>query len=320
MRTQIPSRVAAAVLAAMALAVSGCTLDKQDAPSLIGPSGPALSLLITATPDVLPRDGTSMSTVTIRARDPEGKPVIGQRLVVGTSAGTLSQTEVTTDSNGTATFGLIAPANSQGVTSALITATPIGTNFDNSASRTLSVALSGPSVPTASYTFSPSSPGQYDLVVFTGSSTLDGSACSTCSYAWDFGDSSTATGQTATHRYGARGSYVATLTVTSAAGVKATSSKTISIGAAQAITAAITVSPTNPKVGDTVYFDGRGSTTPDGVSISSYAWDFGNGGTATESTASTTYDKARIFTVRLTVTDTLGRTGTTTTTVTVAAP
>lgn len=62
--------------------------------------------------------------------------------------------------------------------------------------------------------------------------------------------------------------------------------------------------------------DGRGSVDPDG-SVTAYAWDFGDGGTATGSTASHTYAAGGSYTVRLTVTDNLGQSGTAERTVTV---
>src|SRR3712207_9500800 len=52
----------------------------------------------------------------------------------------------------------------------------------------------------------------------------------------------------------------------------------------------------------------------------SYAWDFGNGATATGATASHTYAAAGEYTVTLTVTDAAGATATTTKVVTVTAP
>ena len=78
--------------------------------------------------------------------------------------------------------------------------------------------------------------------------------------------------------------------------------------------AAITSSTT----GLTASVDGTGSTDSDGT-ISGYAWNFGDGGTATGATATHTYATAGTYTVTLTVTDNGGATGTTTKTVTVTA-
>ena len=65
--------------------------------------------------------------------------------------------------------------------------------------------------------------------------------------------------------------------------------------------------------------DGTGSSDGDGT-IANYGWDFGDGGTATGVTANRTYAVAGSYTVRLTVTDDDGSTGTTTRTVTATEP
>nr|WP_241429108.1 PKD domain-containing protein [Agrococcus sp. ARC_14] len=69
----------------------------------------------------------------------------------------------------------------------------------------------------------------------------------------------------------------------------------------------------------TVTTDGRGSSDSDGT-IAGYAWQFGDGSTATGATASRTYAEAGTYTVRLTVTDDDGATATTTRSVTATAP
>jgi PKD repeat protein len=61
--------------------------------------------------------------------------------------------------------------------------------------------------------------------------------------------------------------------------------------------------------GSAVQVDGTGSSDSDG-SIVGYAWDFGDGATATGATASHTYAASGTFTVKLTVTDNQGATGT----------
>jgi PKD repeat protein len=64
-------------------------------------------------------------------------------------------------------------------------------------------------------------------------------------------------------------------------------------------------------------FDGRGSTDPDGT-VSSYAWDFGDGGTGSGAITAHTYATTGTYTVTLTVTDNRGATGTANRQVTVA--
>jgi PKD repeat protein len=68
-----------------------------------------------------------------------------------------------------------------------------------------------------------------------------------------------------------------------------------------------------------VTFDGTGSSDSDGT-IATYAWDFGDGGTSTQSKPSHTFAAAGDQTVKLTVTDDEGATDSVTKTVTTVAP
>ncbi len=79
--------------------------------------------------------------------------------------------------------------------------------------------------------------------------------------------------------------------------------------------ASFTFSPGSPLVGTVVTFDASAST--DDVGIVSYAWDFGGGSTGTGSITTHAFGTATSHTVRLTVTDARGGTGTTTRTVVV---
>ncbi|WP_227497103.1 LamG-like jellyroll fold domain-containing protein [Planctomonas psychrotolerans] len=80
-----------------------------------------------------------------------------------------------------------------------------------------------------------------------------------------------------------------------------------------------TASMTTSVDGLSVSANGSASKDPDG-SITSHAWTFGDGGTATGAIASHTYAAAGTYTVTLTVTDNAGATAKTTSVVEVAAP
>ncbi|MFM9919167.1 PKD domain-containing protein [Lacisediminihabitans sp. H27-G8] len=136
----------------------------------------------------------------------------------------------------------------------------------------------------------------------SGSTDPDGSIVG---YAWDFGDSNTGTGATATHTYTLPGTYVVSLTVTDNRG--ATNTVTHSVTATLpnvAPTAAFTTTATDLAVA----VNGSGSTDTDGT-VASYAWDFGDGATASGSTANHTFAAAGTYTISLTVTDDKGATG-----------
>ena len=151
-------------------------------------------------------------------------------------------------------------------------------------------------------------------VAFDGSASTDPDG-SVASYSWAFGDGATGTGKTATHAYAAAGSYDATLTVTDNRGATSSATKTVKVTAAnQAPVAAFTSTPTALKVA----FDASTSSDPDG-SVSSYAWSFGDGATDSGKAVSHTYAAAGTYSVKLTVTDDQGATGTVTHAVTVSA-
>ncbi|MFD1686727.1 PKD domain-containing protein [Halobellus litoreus] len=180
----------------------------------------------------------------------------------------------------------------------------------------LTVTVQENQQPSASFSVTPSDPGAGQTVSFdaAGSSDPDGSIDS---YSWDFGDGTAATGATPSHTYDSSGSYTATLTVTDDDGATATSQQTVSVSQAnQGPTASVTLSPTDPEVGQTVSFDASGSSDPDG-SIASYEWNFGDGTAATGATPSHAYDSTGTYQVNLTVTDDDGATATDTTEVTV---
>lgn len=75
--------------------------------------------------------------------------------------------------------------------------------------------------------------------------------------------------------------------------------------------------PASATPGESITFDGSGSTDPDST-IQSYEWEFGDGATATGQSVTHSYDSTGEWTVTLTVTDDEGATGTDTVTVEVS--
>jgi PKD repeat protein len=96
------------------------------------------------------------------------------------------------------------------------------------ASTTGTPPPSGNQPPVASFTAAPTSGPAPLAVNFNGSGSLDPDGTLT-TYTWNFGDSTTQTGPTASHTYAQPGTYTARLTVTDNAG--ATSSATLPLTA-----------------------------------------------------------------------------------------
>jgi PKD repeat protein len=132
-----------------------------------------------------------------------------------------------------------------------------------------------------------------------GSADADGSIIA---WQWDFGDGSSASGLSAAHTYEAGGNYVVTLTVIDDKGARTTDTLMASINALPSADAG---AARGGEVGQEIAFDASGSKDSDG-SIASYAWDFGDGATATGAQATHAYSEPGFYTVRLTVTDNLG--------------
>jgi PKD repeat protein len=280
---------------------------------------------LTAAPEILPRDGSSTSTITAKAFDANGKPLAGQRLSLAASTGTLNATEVVTGSDGSASFIYIAPGMNENVSSAAIYVTPVqGSNITNANARIVQIELNGPPVPAPSFTFTPATPVQNELVTFDATATtVAGAQCgSACSYTWDFGDGGTDSGLIARHRFSAQKAYFVTLTVSSSFGTSRSTTRTVNVGALKVPTAVFIFSPTNPKTGDTVFFDATESTAFNGATIKEYRWDFGDGSLLDTNTPKTShvYGAARAFKVRLTVVDSNDLTAFVDQTITVATP
>jgi PKD repeat protein len=196
---------------------------------------------LSASPDILRRDGISRSTITLTARDSQGEPVAGRQFLLSFSSspgagGSLSHGEIVTGPNGQAMFEFIAPDANLDVTDATIHATPFSDDFGSTPGRSVRVGLIGPAIPSAAFTFTPSSPMQFAEVAFDASgSTLGGSACgSACTYSWEFGSEASATGQFVQYSFQNAGTHLVTLTVTAASGMSRSASRTVTVGAAPA--------------------------------------------------------------------------------------
>ena len=157
--------------------------------------------------------------------------------------------------------------------------------------------------PTAGFTHSPTEPKAGTAVAFTGEATdPDGDIVE---WFWEFGDGSTSNERNPNHTYDSAGTYTAVLTVTDSGGLRAVSSRTITVRPRNELpTAGFEVSPAEPKAGQGVSFTDT-STDSDGRVVS-WSWDFGDGSTSNEAEPVHVYSSPGNYTVTLTVRDDKG--------------
>lgn len=330
--------IVTAVLTALA---AGCTVKKDEAPPLMGPSELGLSIAMHVSPDVLTQDGASQSLVRVTVRNQDSQPVPNTPLRTGIRVdgqpvdfGKLSARNVVTGADGVATFSYTAPPAppvpvDTGTTVDIVVTPTNSGDFNNSQSRLATIRLVPPGVvqPPSSlaphFTFSPSSPLQGQPVFFEACRDANQAPCApvnnpVSTYAWDFGNGGTAMGQTATQTFSTPGNYFVRLTVADSVGRTQSTTRTVAIGQSGAPTAAFVFSPTDPLINQPINFNASASTAAAGRQIVSYRWDFGDGTIRTSDVIeSHAYGLPRSYTVTLVVTDDIGRTGTISSTVTV---
>jgi PKD repeat protein len=308
-----------------------------------GPSELGLSVKDTATPDVLTMDGMSQASVVIEARNAQAQPVrdLGFRaeVIAGgeirDDVGRLSAKTGITNSEGRATLTYTAPnsptsGNSDpGNLVVSIRVIPASSDYSNAVPRTADIRLvpqgsimPEPSKPVAAFTFSPTEPTEGQTVQFDAATSRDcppeatsidqcpQNAPTLTDFAWDFGDGTRGNGLRSSHSYARTGTYTVTLTVRNQRGLQDTASKFVTVGVSQDPTAIFTTSPTSATVNQTVFVNASGSKAAAGRTIVSYDWTFGDGNTGSGVTTSTRYGRVGTFTITLTVTDDLGKTGT----------
>lgn len=170
----------------------------------------------------------------------------------------------------------------------------------------------GVAAPTAAFTASTD-----DLAVSVNGSTSSAPAGRTItSYSWTWGDGTpAASGVTASHTYGAGGDYTITLTVTDSAGLTSSTTRAVTVAPPHTDPTAVIDSDAD---GLSVAFDGTSSSAADGATIESYAWEFGDGGSSTDAAPTHDYAEAGEYDVTLTVTDSLGASGSVTETISVS--
>lgn len=308
-----------------ALFLAGCTVKEVEVPALAGPSTVGYSIDLQSNTNTLIQDGISQARITITARDHLGQPMNGRPLRaeirvdgVAQDFGTLSTKNPVT---GSTLIYTAPPASSlsQRPQAIMIAVTPTDSGvFGDEFAREIELILmpQGVILPTnpnlaVLFTFTPASPQVLTTVTFNASTTTNnGVACNTaCLYAWDFGDGTSATGQTTTHQFRTAGNFVVRLTVTDSRGASATGVQTVTVSPGTPPTASFTTSPASPGVNQDVFFNASASTPAASRSITKHEWSFGDGNFGQGVIVTHRYAAGGSYQVALAVTDDAGSVG-----------
>ena len=181
------------------------------------------------------------------------------------------------------------------------------------ASTSQGVQVGLPNAPTADFSVSPSAAIAGQTIFFSADASNAANGHNIVQYSWNYGDGTTDSGQDVSHAYAQAGTYNVVLTIIDDAAQKATKTVQVAISSGNPI-ALFTASPAG---GHTMNFDGSASTAFNNATIVNYSWAFGDGQFGTGQTPNHPYGVAGSFNVRLTVTDSNGRTGSTSQSVTV---
>lgn len=183
------------------------------------------------------------------------------------------------------------------------------------ASTTKQVTVGAGTPPSAAFVFGPTPANVGQEVFFDASQSLPGLGHTIVQYKWNFGDGTVKDRNTplTQHDWTTPGTFVIRLTVVDEAGQEGTVTQTITVGSGNP-TATFTIAKAGALQ---IIADGTSSTAAPGATITSWAWLWGDGGFSSGTVASHSYAVPGTYTVTLTVTDSVGRTGRATQNITV---
>ena len=237
------------------LGLGGCGLDELEIPELDGPAELALSVRITAAPDIIVADGFSTSLVQVHLRGPNGEALAGRAVFVGITdevgrTADIGQLRSTAGTGGIGT-GLVLITGSNGIAQAsyespfrtdftangsiLVQARPIGDDFAGAVYKTVRIELRSaeprlfPIVPGdlgCNFTVEPSfGPYRVNQVILFQSV----SSGPIVRYEWFFGDGTVEDSPDTAKVYKFPGTYVVNHVVTSNTGARAACSTSIPV-------------------------------------------------------------------------------------------
>jgi PKD repeat protein len=184
------------------------------------------------------------------------------------------------------------------------------------ASATQTVSVGSTAGPTGDWLMSPTDPQVGETIRFNASPIQPAVGRQIVSYTWNWGDGTPdGSGVMATHVFPtSRSSFTVVLTVVDDAGGTLTVPHTLTIGSGAPTAQFTFLLITGTR---TVAFDASASTAQGGATLTDWTWTFGDTQSGSGQTTTHTYTAAGTYTVRLTVKDSLGRTGSNTQAVTI---
>jgi PKD repeat protein len=262
----------------------------------------AAALVVRADPQAISAAGGS-SEIVATVPDESGNPLPGVPVTFSTTAGQLNPGQATTGSNGEARSTLTAPRN------ATVTARA------GAQTATVEVLATSPgvtfTVPTA---IEAGIPATFTITPITGGNGIRDVSI-------DWGDSTGPTrlgaiggATTVVHTFPRAGVYTVTATVTDTQGIVGTSSTVVNVTEQSSIPVTLTATPNPVSVSSAsqqglVTFQAQaGSLGGPGATISTYSWDFGDGG-GTQTTGTSTnhrYTAPGTYSASVTVRSTTG--------------
>ena len=183
-----------------------------------------------------------------------------------------------------------------------------------SASVTKTVTVAAATVPTAAFVFSPTAPTVKTEVFFDASDSRAGNGHRIVGYAWNWGDGDSASASSSPlqeHDYQSAGTFRVVLTVTDESGQIGTTSQTVTVAAGGPTASFFLIK--DPSIVLRIHVDGSASTASGAAAVAGYTWSWGDGSadtTVATPKAEHIYGVAGTYNVRLTVTDSLGRSAT----------
>lgn len=219
--------------------------------------------------------------------------------------------------NGTSASGVTATCHYATTGTFTVTLT-VSTASGATDTWTTSVVARAAQAPKAVLTVTPSQRYVTMPITLDASGSTDPDGRPIVSYSFSCGNGTpaqTGAAPTATCTYATAGSYSPSVKVTDTLGLNSTVKVNIKVLADSAPNPVLSLSSNNIRRGGSIVADGSGSTDTDPFGIATYRFDCGNGQTTAEQvtpTTTCTYRNSGSYTVRLWVTDTLGKVASTT--------